>query len=172
MELPEIINIKNPEWEQSLGELESNITSLYIDVELLGYDFLKRLINIENLYISSATNMYNIDFIRSLSRLKNIFIANSHIESLQPLIDILQLQSKLREKESDFMKSLKYKLKNVAIIGAEISDISCFNGIAQNELSELNLSRNKISDLEPLKALGIYYGNFSYNEIKTVNQNC
>lgn len=152
--------------ETKLGNLEE-ITTIFIECSLKKeeYNFLKKLKNIEQIYISEAKELDNIEFISDKGKLQDLCITYSKISDLCPLVKLMKYQSSFIEDEK--VGFYKYKLKNVAIRRGEIEDLSCFKGF-EADISEFNLQGNKISDLKALEKLNIYYANFSDNKLVDV----
>ena len=151
-------------WNNKIGNFEK-ITSIFIQcpLEKDEYSILDKMSNIEQIYISNAEKLDSIQFVYAKAKLKDLCISDSKIWDLKPLVELMKYQSNLREKyPKDF---LKYQLGNVAIVGAAIKDLSCFSDFENGSISDLNLQANSISDLKPLDKLGIYYANFSHNQI-------
>ena len=121
--------------------------------------------NIEQIYISNANDLDSIDFVCGKAKLKDFYVCDSKISNLNPLVELMKYQSDLVEKYPE--EFFTYQLQNVAIIGASIKDLSCFNGF-EGSISDLNLQANSISDLKPLDKLDIYYANFSHNQITDI----
>lgn len=155
------------DWADKLGNLEE-ITTIFIGCSLNKneYDVLNKMSNIEQIYISNAGELDNIDFICDKVNLRDLCISDSKIADLAPLVTLMKNQAPLRD--ADEIGFLKYKLENIAIVRAEIENLSCFCGF-KGDLSELNLHGNRISDLRPLENLGIYYANFSSNQISDIS---
>ena len=150
-------------WINKLGNPEE-ITAIFIEcpLEKIEYHILDKMSNIEQIYISNAAELDSIDFVSHKAKLKDLCVSDSKISDLNPLVELMKYQSNLVEKYPE--EFLTYQLQNVAITGASISDLSCFNGF-DGSISDLNLQDNSISDLKPLDKLDIYYANFSHNQI-------
>ena len=170
MKFPEKhINITSNEqsnWTDQLGNIEE-ITTIFIGCQLnkKEYEILNKMNNIEEIYIAQAIELDHIEFILDKVKLRSLYIEDSKITDLKPLLSLMNSQQLIMKNDK---KIFFDKLQNVAIVNAEIEELSCFCGF-KGYISDLNLHGNKIVDLTPLENTGIYYADFSKNHITDIS---
>ncbi len=100
-----------------IGEIENkaDIETLVIGCDLSDYGFIDEMIGLEQLYIYSGANIYSLDFIKNLNHLTQLYIADSHIESLDPLSRLIQERKRLYDSESDIHKRLFLLIEGICI---------------------------------------------------------
>lgn len=89
--------------ETDYGE---EIESLIIGCDLEDYSFIASMGNLKQLYIYSGKNIRDISFVKGLTKLTHLYIADSHVESLEPLKELITEQKQLLDKETDLKKRL------------------------------------------------------------------
>ncbi len=92
-----------------------DIENLIIGCDLDDYGFIGKMINLRQLYIYTGENINDIEFLRTLLKLDYLYIEGSHIESLEPLIALMNEQKRLLLQEEDIMKRLCMALTGVCI---------------------------------------------------------
>lgn len=104
-------NFKFPEEVVSVSDIEKidyweDIQSLVIGCDLDNYDFIAKMTNLRQLYIYTGKNLQDISFLKNLSSLSHLYIADSHIESLNALKELITDQKRQFDAEKDFHKKL------------------------------------------------------------------
>jgi hypothetical protein len=73
------------------------------------------MVNLQQLYIYTGENIGSIEFVRTLLKLDYLYIEGSHIDSLDPLIELMNEQKRLLNQEEDIMKRIGMALTGVCI---------------------------------------------------------
>jgi hypothetical protein len=167
----ESLNINDYEgdsWMDALGD-GAQLQALYIDCDLTpdAYRALGKFTGLEQLFLYTAKELEDISFILNMPRLKYLYISDSKISDLTPVVLLLEKQEKIRNsmKKSDFFERLGYDLDNVAIVHGRIASLEPFANV-QASISDLNLAYNQIVDLTPLAGLDLYYFTVSHNQVE------
>ena len=153
----------NPSWIEELGDL-SKIIRIWICSHLRSdeFKFLYKLDNVEEIVIADASNLTSLEFINNKIKLHTLFINNSNIEELDPVIKLrnLQTEDKLRAfKEAKGLGKLPSyirRLDKVAVTNSKIKSLDIFREFDES-FEELNLKGNQITDLSPLDHMSISY---------------
>lgn len=66
--------------------------------------------HIEQIYISNAEELDNIEFLRDKARLKDLYVSDSKISNLNPLVELMKYQSDLVEKYPEEFLHINYKM--------------------------------------------------------------
>lgn len=104
-----------PDEIANIGD-KSEIESLVISCDLPDYGFISDMVNLQQLYIYSGGNLSDFSFIENLICLRHLFIAESHIGSLEPLVRLAAEKSRLyAESPQDFKSIFKYFFEAVCI---------------------------------------------------------
>ena len=101
----------------SIRELvnKDNIEILVIGCDLSDYSFIEDMVNLKQLYIYSGANIYSLEFISKLNRLSQLYVADSRIESLNPVIELIKERKKLFDSENDIQKRLFMMIEGICI---------------------------------------------------------
>lgn len=170
----ECINAKNyknlQELYKGLGELDS-IETVFLTCNLKKeeYELFYKLHNVKQLYIYTATNIFNMNFIKGMIHLKYLFINDSNISDVTPLVELVKIQEQQRVLMEHWKDRWNLQLESIAITNAKINDLSPFEKIS-TYFSDFNLSGNQIQDLSPLKNIRIYYLGMARNQIKSIEE--
>lgn len=97
-----------------LGDL-SEIETLVIGCELDDYSFIAGMTNLQQLYIYTAANMSSLDFVENLIRLRQMYVANSHVVSLNPLVKLLAEKKRLLDDENTLGNQLMYGVEGICM---------------------------------------------------------
>lgn len=81
-------------WNFAISRPEE-VETLVIDYELQNYGFVGSMANLSQLYIYRGGHIKDLSFVKNLTRLTQLCIMNSHIESLDPLIELINLKYEL-----------------------------------------------------------------------------
>ncbi|MDD6069890.1 MAG: hypothetical protein PUC12_03640 [Clostridiales bacterium] len=98
----------------SLGDL-SEIETLVIGCELDDYAFIAGMTNLQQLYIYTAANMSSLDFVENLIRLRQMYIANSHVARLDSLFKLLAEKKRLLDEQNDIHNRIAYIIEGICI---------------------------------------------------------
>ena len=97
-----------------LGDL-SEIETLVIGCELDDYSFIAGMTNLQQLYIYTAANMSSLDFVESLIKLRQMYVANSHVASLESLVKLLSEKKRLLDEQNDIHNRIAYIIEGICI---------------------------------------------------------
>ena len=102
---------------EEIGGIEdkSDVESLVIGCNLTDYSFIEDMVNLRQLFIYSGENVRNLEFLRKLTKLSQVYITNSSVESLAPLVCLIREQKKLFDLEKDFNKRLFMMMNAICI---------------------------------------------------------
>ena len=92
-----------------------DIENLIIGCDLDDYGFIGKMINLRQLYIYTGENIDSVEFVRTLLKLDYLYIEGSHIDSLDPLIELMNEQKRLLLQEENRIKRLGMALTAVCI---------------------------------------------------------
>ena len=100
-----------------IGDIENkaDIETLVIGSDLSDYGFIDEMIGLEQLYIYSGANIHSLDFVKNLNHLTQLYIADSHIESLDPLGRLIQERKRLYDLETDIHKRLFMLIEGICV---------------------------------------------------------
>lgn len=101
----------------SIGEIvnKDDIETLVIGCDLSDYLFIENMVNLKQLYIYSGANIYSLEFISKLNRLSQLYIADSRIETLNSVIELIQERKRLFDSENDIHKRLSMMIEGICI---------------------------------------------------------
>lgn len=85
---------------------KSDVETLVIGCDLDDYEFINDMVNLYQLYIYSGNNLKSTEFCRKLLSLRQLYIRNSHILSLEGLVNMLKDKKKVFDEEKDPVKRL------------------------------------------------------------------
>ncbi len=130
------------------------IETLVINCDLRNYEFISSMVDLTQLYIYSGNNISDLRFLKNLVKLRQLCVLDSHIASLQSLIELIDLKHKCYKEfpaDKDLLGRIKYGFEGVCIRsdayhgdGSELlkADI-CF--------SEILVNKNRITFTEMIK---------------------
>lgn len=87
-------------------EDKADVETLVIGCDLDGYEFINDMVNLRQLYIYSGNNLRSTEFCRKLLSLRQLYIRNSHILSLEGLVNLFKKKKKAFDEEKDPVKRL------------------------------------------------------------------
>ena len=113
-------NFKHPEifvLDSEIQELqdEGSVETLVIGCKLLDYSFISKMNNLRQLYIYSGENVYDLNFIENLVYLQQICICNSHVESLQPIANLIKNKKEKHANSKEFKEKLECDIEGIYI---------------------------------------------------------
>lgn len=85
---------------------KSEITTLVIGVDLEDYSVVSEFSELTQLYIYSGEKLTDISFIKPLVKLHQLYIAESHISSLEPLAELITEKARLLTENKDDTNAL------------------------------------------------------------------
>ncbi|MDE6732166.1 MAG: hypothetical protein K2J77_04745 [Oscillospiraceae bacterium] len=80
---------------------KSEITTLVLGVDLQDYSVVSEFSELTQLYIYSGEKLTDISFIKPLVKLHQLYIAKSHISSLEPLEELIREKARLLLENKD-----------------------------------------------------------------------
>ena len=101
----------------SIGAIvnKDDIETLVIGCDLSDYGFIEDMVNLKQLYIYSGTNTHSLDFVKKMNRLSQLYNADSRIESLNPLIELIKERKRLFDLENDIQKRMFMMMEGICI---------------------------------------------------------
>lgn len=111
-----------------------DVESLVIGCDIDDYGVVKKMTNLEQLYIYAGNNLKDLNFITSLSNLNQLYISKSEISNLNGLDDLMKLQKSIFDTQKEKRKWKIYGLYAICIN----SSMELDGGFLQN--SELYVS--------------------------------
>ena len=101
----------------NVGELvnKDDIETLVIGCDLSDHSFIEDMDNLKQLYIYSGANIYSLEFISKLNRLSQLYIAESQIETLNPVVELIKERKRLFDLEKDIHKRLFIMIEGICI---------------------------------------------------------
>ena len=141
-------NFKMPKESVSsseIGEIKNkdDIETLVIGCDLSDYEFIKDMVGLRQLYIYSGSNIRKLDFVRSLNNLSQLYVTNSHVESLEPVVELVKVRRELFNLEEDIHKRLFMFIEGICIdtdCELDCSSLAEFAGF----VSEIIINRKRI----------------------------
>ena len=94
---------------------KDDIETLVIGCDLSDYSFIEDMVNLKQLYIYSGANIYSLEFISKLNRLSQLYIAESQIETLNPVVELIKERKRLFDLEKDIHKRLFIMIEGICI---------------------------------------------------------
>lgn len=94
---------------------KENIDTLVIGCDLDSYDFISDMVNLKILYIYKGGNVTNLDFVKKLVHLQQLYVADTHISDLSPLYPLAEEKGRLVKSEPNVMKSTFYMFEGICI---------------------------------------------------------
>lgn len=94
------------------------VETLVINVDLPSYKFISSMVNLTQLYIYKGNNVSDLGFLKNLVKLRQLCILDSHIESLQSLVELIDSKYKCYKEfpeEKDFWGIITYGFEGVCI---------------------------------------------------------
>jgi hypothetical protein len=82
------------------------IESLIIGCNLEDYSFIANMENLKQLYIYAGKNIRDISFVKGLTKLTHLYIADSRVDALESLRELIAEQKRLYDEEKDIKKRL------------------------------------------------------------------
>ena len=130
----------------NIGELvnKDDIEILVIGCDLSDYSFIEDMVNLKQLYIYSGANIYSLDFISKLNRLSQLYIVDSRIETLNPMIELLKERKRLFDLENDIHKRLSMMIEGICINSDKKLDGKLLK-IQNFYISEIIINNSRIS---------------------------
>lgn len=141
-------NFKRPKESvtaSEIGEIKNkdDIETLVIGCDLSDYGFIKDMVGLRQLYIYSGSNIHNLDFVRNLDKLSQLYITNSHVESLEPVVELIKVRKELFNSEEDIHKRLFMFIEGICVdtdYELDCSSLAEFAGF----VSEIIINRKRI----------------------------
>lgn len=74
---------------------KKDVESLIIGCDLEDYSFISDMTNLKQLYIYSGQNITELDFVKNLVNLTQLFIADSKVESVEGVVELLKKKARI-----------------------------------------------------------------------------
>ena len=94
---------------------KDDIETLVIGCDFSDYSFIEDMVNLKQLYIYAGANIYSLGFISKLNCLSQLYIADSRIENLNPLIELIKERKRLYDAERDMHKRLFMMIEGICV---------------------------------------------------------
>ena len=94
------------------------VETLVINCDLPSYEFISFMVNLTQLYIYKGNNVSDLGFLKNLVKLRQLCVLDSHIESLQSLVELIDSKYKCYKEvpeEKDFWGRITYGFEGVCI---------------------------------------------------------
>lgn len=94
------------------------VETLVINCDLPSYEFISSMVNLTQLYIYKGKNISDLGFLKNLVKLRQLCVLDSHIESLQSLVELIDLKYKCCKEvseENNFLGRIIYGFEGVCI---------------------------------------------------------
>ena len=94
------------------------VETLVINCDLPSYEFISSMVNLTQLYIYKGNNVSDLGFLKNLVKLRQLCVLDSHIESLQSLVELIDLKYKCYKElpeEKEFLGRITYGFEGVCI---------------------------------------------------------
>ena len=111
------------------------IETLVIGCDLTDYSFISRMENLKQLYVFTGKNIDSLTFVRGLYKLNQLYIAESQIQALDDLDELMRRQKVVL----DGMKGVERLL-----FGLKAICVNSSNNLNGNMLLETGLSASEI----------------------------
>lgn len=113
-------NFKIPEELVMAGEVgnmadKAGVETLVIGCDLDDYGFINDMVNLRQLYIYTGNNLRSTGFFSKLLRLRQLYIKDSHIRSLDGMMNLLKDMKKAFDEERDPVKRLFGGMEGISI---------------------------------------------------------
>ena len=94
------------------------VETLVINCNLTNYGFISSLVNLTQLYIYKGENLNDLSFIKNLTKLTQLCILESHVDTLDNLVELINLKYRLYKKypkEQEHIGRFMYGFEGVYI---------------------------------------------------------
>lgn len=113
-------NFRMPEEYLSAADIDkivdkNDIETLVIGCDLDSYEFISDMVNLKYLYIYTGANVKNLNFAEKLVKLRQLYIADTHISDLSPLYPLMKEKEQLIMNEPDIIKRTDYIIEGICI---------------------------------------------------------
>lgn len=124
------------------------VETLVINCNLPSYGFISSMVNLTQLYIYKGANLNDLSFLKNLTNLTQLCILESHVETLDDLVELINLKYTLYKKfpkEQEHIGRITYGFEGVCIQ----SDLYTGDGreLIQGEIcrSDILVNSNRIT---------------------------
>lgn len=100
---------------------KSEITTLVLGVDPEDYSVVSEFSELKQLYIYSGEKLTNLSFIKPLVKLRQLYIAESHIESLEPFEELIKEKARLHAESEEKNAFFTYPFEAVCIRSDRLS---------------------------------------------------
>lgn len=100
----------------------TDVEGLIICEDLPDYGFIAELLNLRQLYIYTGKILKDMEFVRPLTRLQNLYIRDSHISSIEPFEALAAEKTRLLEEANRDTKSIFTYCVRGVYIGSDLLD--------------------------------------------------
>lgn len=94
------------------------VETLVVNCDLPSYGFISSMVNLTQLYIYKGNNVSDLGFLKNLVKLRQLCFLDSHIESLQSIVELIDSKYKCYKElpeEKNFLGRITYGFEGVCI---------------------------------------------------------
>lgn len=94
------------------------VETLVVNCDLPSYGFISSMVNLTQLYIYKGNNVSDLGFLKNLVKLRQLCVLDSHIESLQSIVELIDSKYKCYKElpeEKNFLGRITYGFEGVCI---------------------------------------------------------
>ena len=94
------------------------VETLVVNCDLPSYGFISSMVNLTQLYIYKGNNVSDLGFLKNLVKLRQLCVLDSHIESLQGIVELIEAKYKHCKElpeGKDFLGRITYGFEGVCI---------------------------------------------------------
>lgn len=91
---------------------------MVVNCDLPSYGFISSMVNLTQLYIYKGNNVSDLGFLKNLVKLRQLCVLDSHIESLQSIVELIDSKYKCYKElpeEKNFLGRITYGFEGVCI---------------------------------------------------------
>ncbi|MEE1250729.1 MAG: hypothetical protein UHU19_16100 [Lachnospiraceae bacterium] len=95
-----------------------NVETLVINCDLPDYEFISKMDNLEQLYIYKGANIYDVSFLKNLTKLNQLCLLGTHVKSFAELVELINLKYKLYKEmpeNKEFIGRITYGFEGICI---------------------------------------------------------
>lgn len=112
-------NFRPAKEQVHVSEIDSikkkDVESLIIGCDLEDYSFISDMTNLKQLYIYSGQNITELDFVKNLVNLTQLFIADSKVESVEGVVELLKKKARIIDEDPNPGRRILRQIEAVCI---------------------------------------------------------
>lgn len=130
------------------------VETLVVNCDLPSYGFISSMVNLTQLYIYKGNNVSDLGFLKNLVKLRQLCVLDSHIESLQSIVELIDSKYKCYKElpeEKNFLGRITYGFEGVCIQSKAYHGDGSELLKADICLSDILVNKNRITFKEIMK---------------------